>query len=145
MGKKRIIGKEEETKSVATETPKEPAVTSKRRISVGTVNVQATFNNTKILVADEKGNALFWSSSGSLGFQGAKKGTPYAATKVAELLADKAQNIGIRELHVVVRGVGGGREAAIRTFAGKGLAILSIRDATPIPHNGPRPKKPRRV
>jgi small subunit ribosomal protein S11 len=86
-----------------------------------------------------------WSSSGALGFKGAKKSTPFAALKIGEVLAEKAQLIGLKEIDVVVRGVGSGRESVIRSFAAKGVDILSIKDATPVPHNGPRPRKPRRV
>ena len=96
-------------------------------------------------LADKSGNALFASSSGAMGFKGAKKGTPFASAKIAELLADKAINAGIKEVDVVVKGVGAGRESGIRTFASKGIEISAIRDVTPIPHNGPKPKKPRRV
>ena len=117
----------------------------KKNIVVGIAHVQATFNNTKLLLTDIEGGALAWSSSGSLGFKGAKKGTPFAASKVAGALLDKAEALGIKELEIVVKGVGAGRESAIRTFAGKGMDIRLIRDITPIPHNGPRPKKPRRV
>jgi small subunit ribosomal protein S11 len=86
-----------------------------------------------------------WSSSGSLGFKGAKKGTPFAAAKVGETLATKAAVLGLKEIDVVVKGVGSGRESAIRGFISKGVNINSIQDATPVPHNGPQPKKPRRV
>jgi small subunit ribosomal protein S11 len=88
---------------------------------------------------------LCWSSSGSLGFRGAKKGTPFAAAKVGELVGTKAQAIGIREVAVVVKGVGSGRESGIRGFLSKGIGLSSIKDSTPVPHNGPKPKKPRRV
>lgn len=142
MGKKRII-----TESGAeTSAPAKVATAgSKRKLSAGVFNIEATYNNTKILLADHSGNSIMWSSSGSLGFKGAKKGTPFAAGKVAELLADKAQALGLQEVDVVVRGVGAGREAAIRAFSGKGLMINSIKDTTPVPFNGPKPKKPRRV
>ena len=118
---------------------------SKKKLSVGVVNIQATYNNTLITLADGQGNAVLASSSGSLGFKGAKKGTPFAAGKVAELLAERAQALGLKEVEVVVRGVGAGREAAIRALATRGLVINSIKDATPVPFNGPKPKKPRRV
>ena len=88
---------------------------------------------------------MAWSSSGSLGFAGAKKGTPFAAAKVGELVGDKAAIIGVKEVDVIIRGVGAGRESSLRAFAGKGIEISKIADDTPVPHNGPRPPKPRRV
>ena len=122
-----------------------PVASSKRKLVHGVINIQATYNNTLITVADLSGNAVMASSSGALGFKGAKKGTPFAAGKVAELLADKAMALGLKEIDVVVRGVGSGREAAIRALSTKGLVINSLKDATPVPFNGPKPKKPRRV
>ncbi len=117
----------------------------KRKLSAGVLHVEATFNNTKVLFADKGGNALFWSSSGSLGFKGAKKGTPFVASKVGDLIGEKAANIGVKEADVTVLGVGSGREPAIRAFMAHGIQINSIVDRTPVPHNGPKPKKPRRV
>ncbi|OGC85163.1 30S ribosomal protein S11 [Candidatus Adlerbacteria bacterium RIFCSPHIGHO2_12_FULL_53_18] len=111
----------------------------------GVVYVEATYNNTKVSLADTAGNVVAWSSSGSLGFAGAKKGTPFAAAKVGELIGDKATQMGVKEVNVVVAGVGAGRESSIRAFATKGIHINSIKDTTPVPHNGPRAKKPRRV
>ncbi|OHA23992.1 MAG: 30S ribosomal protein S11 [Candidatus Taylorbacteria bacterium RIFCSPLOWO2_01_FULL_44_26] len=111
----------------------------------GILHVESTYNNTKLMLTDKKGNALMWSSSGSSGFRGAKKGTPFAATKVGETLAMRATNIGLKEIDVIVVGVGSGRESAIRGFISKGVTITSIKDATPVPYNGPTPKKPRRV
>ena len=117
----------------------------KKKLVSGILHVQSTFNNTKALLTDLEGNAIMSSSSGALGFKGAKKGTPFAAAKIGEVLAEKAQIIGLKEVHVVVRGVGSGRESAIRAFSSKGIEIVSIKDRTPVPFNGPRPKKPRRV
>lgn len=97
------------------------------------------------MLTDKAGNALMWGSSGGAGFRGAKKGTPFAAAKVGEALALKAQNIGLKEVNVVVKGVGSGRESAIRGFISKGVILNSITDETPVPFNGPKPKKPRRV
>ncbi len=142
MGKKRII---EKTDGVAAEAVVAPVKTPKARVTTGILYVQSTYNNTKVTVTDSKGNTLFWSSSGSIGFKGAKKGTPFAAAKVAELLADKAIDLGIKEVDVVIKGVGSGRESSVRAFSSKGIGISGIRDVTPVPHNGPRPKKPRRV
>ena len=147
MGKKRIT---EEKKEVAGEA--KPAIksagqvkSSKVKVSNGTLYIRSTYNNTLMTLTDKNGNALFASSSGALGFKGAKKGTPFASAKIAELLADKAINAGIKEVDVVIKGVGAGRESGIRTLAAKGIEISAIKDVTPIPHNGPKPKKPRRV
>ncbi|MEK7588596.1 MAG: 30S ribosomal protein S11 [Patescibacteria group bacterium] len=118
---------------------------SKKKVTAGIFNVEATFNNTKVLFADKMGNTLFWSSSGSLGFKGAKKGTPFVASKIGDLIGSKAAAIGVKEADVVVRGVGSGREPAVRAFMAHGIEITSIKDATPVPHNGPKAKKPRRV
>lgn len=143
MGKKRIVkegaNKEADGKSSASQ------VSTKKRVDVGVLYVRSTFNNTTLLLNDTKGNALAWSSSGSLGFKGAKKGTPFAAAKVGETLALKAQAMGMKEISVVVSGVGSGRESSIRGFISKGIALTGVRDVTPVPHNGPRPPKPRRV
>lgn len=140
MGKKRIATTESKdggsTKSTAS---------SKRKVDAGILHVQSTYNNTKLILTDTKGNALAWSSSGSLGFKGAKKGTPFAAAKIGEVLADKAAAMGMKEISVVVKGVGSGRESAIRSFITKGISVAAIKDSTPVPHNGPKPKKPRRV
>ena len=143
MGKKRITtqgeGAEGKDKAGATKA------SSKKKYDRGILHVESTYNNTKLLVTDEKGNALFASSSGSLGFQGAKKGTPFAAAKIGETLAAKAALVGIKEVSVVVKGVGSGRESAIRGFISKGINLTEISDRTPVPHNGPKPPKPRRV
>jgi small subunit ribosomal protein S11 len=142
MGKKRIVTtgtKETETKESAVK------VSSKKKLEAGILFVQSTYNNTKVMLADTKGNAVLWSSSGSLGFKGAKKGTPFAAAKVGELLADKASVLGLKEVSVIINGVGSGRESAVRGFTSKGINITGIKDVTPVPHNGPKPPKPRRV
>ena len=109
------------------------------------MNVLASFNNTLRTLADTKGNTLIAASSGALGFKGSRKSTPFAAAKVGEIIGEKAQQMGMKEAEVVVRGVGAGRESALRAFAGKGISIIKISDRTPVPHNGPRPKKERRV
>jgi small subunit ribosomal protein S11 len=144
MGKKRIIKKEgtvvdQELKA------RSLARLPKKKLTSGVLYIQATYNNTLMNLTNSQGNSIMWSSSGSLGFKGAKKGTPFAAAKVAEVLVEKAKNIGIKNIDVVIKGVGAGRESAIRTFAAKGIEINRIKDATPIPHNGPKPRKPRRV
>lgn len=119
--------------------------TPKKKITSGTLYIDATFNNTKVLFGDKIGNAVFWSSAGALGFKGAKKGTPFAAGKVGDLIGEKAAMLGVKDADVVVRGVGSGREPVIRAFMARGIEINSIKDTTPVPHNGPKPKKPRRV
>lgn len=144
MGKKRIIKK---SGRGLDQGRKERALSkaSKRRLERGVLHVEATFNNTKAVLTDEKGNAIMSSSAGALGFSGARKSTPYAAAKVGELLGEKAGLIGLKEADVIIRGVGAGRESALRAFSGKGIQIRSIKDKTPVPHNGPRAKKARRV
>ncbi len=118
---------------------------SKRRVENGILYVQSTYNNTILTLTDTKGNTLCFSSSGALGFAGAKKGTPFAAAKVGEAIGEKAKALGMKDAAVIVKGVGAGRESSIRSFSTKGIGILSITDETPIPHNGPRPPRPRRV
>ncbi len=118
---------------------------SKKTVYEGNVYVQATFNNTIVTVTDLNGNAVSWASAGGLGFRGAKKSTPYAAQVTAETAAKKAIDLGLKEVHVYVKGPGVGRESAIRSLGTLGLLVRSIKDVTPIPHNGCRPKKTRRV
>jgi small subunit ribosomal protein S11 len=144
MGKKRIIRKSGGTVDQGLKS-RSLARMSKKNIAAGTLHIHATYNNTKVLLSDKSGNTVAWSSSGALGFSGAKKGTPFAAAKVGELVGDKAAIIGVKEVDVVIRGVGAGRESALRGFAGKGIEVTRIADDTPIPHNGPRPPKPRRI
>lgn len=144
MGKKRIIRKSGGTVDQGLKS-RSLARVAKKNIAAGTLHVHATYNNTKVLLTDKEGNAVTWSSSGALGFSGAKKGTPFAAAKVGELIGDKAAIIGVKEVDVVIRGVGAGRESALRGFASKGIDITRIADETPVPHNGPRAPKPRRV
>jgi small subunit ribosomal protein S11 len=144
MGKKRIIRKSGGSVDAGLKS-RSLARVAKKNIVAGVLHVHATYNNTKVLLADRDGNTVAWSSSGALGFSGAKKGTPFAAAKVGELVGDKAVIIGVKEVDVVIRGVGAGRESALRGFAGKGIEITKIADDTPVPHNGPRPPKPRRI
>ena len=123
--------------------------TKKRKITTnidkGIVHVQSSFNNTIVTITDLKGNALSWASSGGLGFRGAKKSTPFAAQSVAEAAVQKAVSYGLREVHVYVKGPGVGRESAVRSLGALGLKVKSISDVTPIPHNGCRPRKTRRM
>ncbi len=142
MGKKRIIkksgGAESGTSTALARIPK-------KKVDAGILNVTATFNNTILTLCDTKGNTLIAASSGALGFNGSRKSTPFAAAKVGEIIADKALQMGMKEAYVIIKGVGAGRESALRAFAGKGINVTRISDRTPIPHNGPRPPKPRRV
>jgi small subunit ribosomal protein S11 len=117
----------------------------KKNVPAGIVHVQASFNNTIINITDTVGNVLSWSSSGSLGFRGSRKGTPYAAQQASLTAANKAKESGVRSVHVNVSGPGAGRESAVRALSTAGLEVRSIRDRTPIPHNGCRPPKKRRV
>ncbi len=154
MGKKRVIKKaEQKGDHVASESGASLAQHNvsavqghgRGKMMRGIAHVQATYNNTIITMSDEKGNALAQSSAGALGFSGAKKATPFAAARVAEIVIEKIRKSGIQEIAVRVSGVGSGRDSAIRALANHGLNIVSIRDITPQPHNGPRPKKVRRV
>jgi len=117
----------------------------KKTVYEGNVYIQATFNNTIITITDLNGNAISWASSGGLGFRGAKKSTPFAAQTVTETAVQKALTVGLREVHVYVKGPGVGRESAIRQLGALGLKVRSINDVTPIPHNGCRPRKVRRI
>jgi small subunit ribosomal protein S11 len=141
MGKKRIITK------TAEELPKEKEVRviTPQKIKEGRVYIFSSYNNTIITLTDLLGNVLTWVSAGSIGFKGTKKATPFAASKVAEALADLCRKLGIAKVNVLVKGIGSGRESAIRSLAARGLEIGSIKDITPIPHNGCRPRKARRV
>jgi len=150
MGKLKVATKSNtdtktDTSTEGVDAKPAPVKSSKKKVVSGIVFVDATFNNTKVLFGDKGGNTLFWSSAGSLGFRGAKKGTPFAASKVGDLIGSKALQLGVKDASVVVRGVGSGREPAIRAFMAHGIEITAIKDATPVPHNGPKAKKPRRV
>ena len=115
------------------------------QISQGCAYIQATYNNTIITLTDLNGNTLGWSSAGNCGFKGPKKSTPYAASIVVKTVADRVKEIGLRELNVYVKGVGTGRDSAIRALNANGFQVLSLKDTTPLPHNGCRQSKPRRV
>ena len=151
MGKKRIIQKTE--KELLEETAKVEAIVKKEvkkevpqaKIKEGKIYISSSYNNTIITLTDLQGNALFWASAGAIGFKGAKKSTPFAASKVAEAIYQAIAKLGIQKIAVFVKGIGSGRESAIRSLAAKGLEIVSITDITPVPHNGCRPKKVRRV
>lgn len=117
----------------------------KKQILKGMASIKCTYNNTIVNISDLNGAVLGWASSGLLGFKGAKKATPYAATQVIANVSEKVKKYGVQELEIYVKGVGSGREAAIRALANNGFNLILIKDETPIPHNGCRPKKPRRV
>lgn len=117
----------------------------RRSVPVGRAYIQSTFNNTIITLTDPQGNVLSWSSSGVVGFKGSRKSTAFAAQRAAEDVARKGMENGLRQIQIFVRGPGAGREAAIRSLQGAGLLVTTIRDVTPIPHNGTRPPKRRRV
>lgn len=149
MGKKRVIKQTEEEllkekERTEGKAKKEVKETSKR-IKEGRIYISSSYNNTIITLGDLYGNVLNWTSAGSIGFKGTKKATPFAASKVAEAITQIAQKIGIEKVEVFVKGIGSGRESAIRSLAARGLEIISIKDTTPIPHNGCRPPKARRV
>jgi len=118
---------------------------AKRTVSEGVAHIRATFNNTSITITDPKGNVVAWSSAGSAGFKGSRKGTPFAAQVAAERAARAAIDMGMRTVMVLVRGPGAGRESAVRALGAAGFQVSAIRDVTPIPHNGCRPPKKRRV
>ncbi|MBI2052788.1 MAG: 30S ribosomal protein S11 [Candidatus Ryanbacteria bacterium] len=142
MGKKRVIKKTAETQDAGKATT---AARSRKKLSSGIIHILSTYNNTLITLTDEEGDVYLTASAGRSGFSGSKKGTPYAASKAAEHLADQARDMGLQEVSIRVRGVGSGRESALRVFGQKGFVIHSIKDATPIPHGFLKPTKPRRV
>jgi len=135
----------DESKAAEGDGKKKKVKKIKRQILRGRATVKCSYNNTLVSIADTNGGILGWSSSGLLGFKGAKKATPYAATQVVANVTEKVKKYGMKELEVFVRGVGSGREASVRALANNGFDLTSIKDITPIPHNGCRPKKPRRV
>jgi small subunit ribosomal protein S11 len=143
MGKKRTIKKSGGSDVAGTSRALNRI--PKRKLASGILNILATFNNTLLTLTDAKGNSVMAASSGALGFKGSRKSTPFAAAKVGEIIGEKAGQMGMKEAEVVVRGVGAGRESALRAFAGKGIGITKITDKTPVPFNGPRPPKARRV
>ena len=146
MGKKRVITKEgDELKEVRTGTAPKKKKASTGKISDAKVFIHSSYNNTLISLADVSGNVIMQVSAGAIGFKGTRKSTPFAASKVADALTVAAQDRGVERLDVILKGAGSGRESALRTLGNKGFDIQSITDVTPVPHNGPRPKKPRRL
>ncbi len=150
MGKKKITtqtGEEalKETVAVEAAVTKESAKSVSKKFENGRVYINASYNNTLLSVTDDKGNLIAWNSAGALGFSGPKKATPFAASKVVAALAEKLKKSGPFNVRVFVNGIGGGRDSSIRSLTNQGFNILSIKDVTPIPHNGPKPPKIRRV
>jgi small subunit ribosomal protein S11 len=117
----------------------------KKKVEEGFIYINATYNNIMITATDMYGNVIAWASSGALGFSGPKKSTPFAASKAVAAVIEKVRRFGFSTAHVVARGIGSGRDSAIRTLAAQGINVVSLKDVTPIPHNGPKPKKTRRV
>jgi len=134
---------EEGKKSKA--APRKKTKKSVRQVSHGRCYVQATYNNTIVTLTDANGNVLAWSSAGKVGFSGPKKSTPYAASMIIKDVCEKVKDTGLKDVNVFVKGIGSGRESAVRALNANGINVLTIKDVTPIPHNGCRPPKPRRV
>ncbi len=149
MGKKQIKTEtpEDALKEGAVVEAASAKVSSKasKKIEKGRVYVKSTYNNTIVSVTDDRGNLIAWSSAGALGFAGPKKATPFAASKIVSAVVEKIKKSGPHEISVYVNGFGGGRDSAIRSFINQGFVVTSITDVTPIPHNGVRPPKPRRI
>ncbi|MBU4368973.1 30S ribosomal protein S11 [Patescibacteria group bacterium] len=152
MGKKRtsviaatVAESDEVRQKVLSVKSPAAAKTSKKSITMGRAYIQSTYNNTIVTLTDDKGKVLAWSSAGSIGFRGTKKSTPYAASLIVRNVVEKVKKTGIKDVNVFIKGIGLGRDSALRSLAQQGLAINSIKDMTPVPHNGCRPPKPRRV
>ncbi|MEX2033048.1 MAG: 30S ribosomal protein S11 [Candidatus Colwellbacteria bacterium] len=149
MGKKRVIQKSEDAAKKGGAASHTPKLGKKKKVAssveIGRIYIRSSYNNTMITVTDEKGGVLAWATAGALGFSGPKKATPFAASKVTAAIAEKISKTGPHKVEILVSGVGPGRDSAIRSLANQGFDIISIRDVTPIPHNGPKPPKPRRV
>lgn len=151
MGKKRVVKKTEEELLAEREErektikAKEKKAIKKSRVKSGRIYISATYNNTVITLTDTKGDTLAWVTAGSLGFKGTKKATPYAASRVATVIGNKAEKIGVQEIDIYIKGVGSGRNSALKSLSNRKIRIKSINDVTPIPHNGCRPPKTRRV
>jgi small subunit ribosomal protein S11 len=145
MGKNKVATKSGDVaeKTAVVSAPKKSG--GRRKVEQGRVYVNASYNNTVVTVTDTTGNVIAWASAGSLGFSGPKKATPFASSKVIAAIVEKIQNTGPKEVSVIVKGIGSGRDSAIRSLINQGFNILSIKDVTPIPHNGPKAPKTRRV
>jgi small subunit ribosomal protein S11 len=146
MGKKKVTTQSGDTAAKeGVAVAKTSSAKKSHRVQEGKVFINATYNNTVVTVTDVKGNVIAWASAGSLGFAGPKKSTPFASSKVIAALTEKVQATGPKDISIIVKGIGSGRDSAIRSLINNGFNVLSIKDATPIPHNGPRPVKVRRV
>jgi small subunit ribosomal protein S11 len=144
MGKKKVVSAKEEQTATKTEAARS-APKSKKAVDSGRIYINVSYNNTVITVTDNRGNVLAWATAGSMGFAGPKKATPFASQKIVAAIAEKISKTGPFNVDVFVSGVGGGRDAALRSLVNHGFNIFSIKDVTPIPHNGPKPKKTRRI
>lgn len=150
MGKKKI-GTQTGAEAVAQADAIEGAVAAAsaknvtKKFEKGNVYVKASYNNTIVSVTDEKGNLVAWGTAGSLGFKGPKKATPFAASKIVAALTEKLRKAGLQKVTIYLNGIGGGRDSSVRSFVNQGFEVLGIHDVTPIPHNGPKPKKVRRI
>lgn len=149
MGKKRVIEKKEEGVKKEAAVSHVPKAGKKKKgatsVETGRIYIRSSYNNTMMTVTDMKGGVVAWATAGALGFAGPKKATPFAASKVTAAIAEKIAKTGPHKVEVLVSGIGPGRDSAIRSLANQGFDIIAIRDVTPIPHNGPKPPKPRRV
>lgn len=150
MGKKKVIKKSKEElfkerDKIEQKMKKEVKVKKSKRIQNGRVYISSSYNNTLISLTDSQGSVLAWASAGNIGFKGSKKATPFAASKVAAKICETADRVGMEKVEVFVKGIGSGRDSAVRSLTTHGLNLVSIKDVTPIPHNGCRPPKPRRV
>ncbi len=150
MGKKRIIKRTEEEvlkerEKIEEKMRKETKVGKEQRVGMGRVYIASSYNNTLMTLTNMKGDVLLWKSAGNIGFKGTKKATPFAASKVAEAFIDGLRKLGVESVEVLIKGIGSGRESALRSLAARGVDIVSIKDVTPMPHNGCRPCKARRV
>ncbi len=150
MGKKRIIAKSQEElikekEKIEAKLQKEIKVGAPQKSREGRIYISSSYNNTILTLTDSQGNVLHWTSAGLIGFKGTKKGTPFAASKTAEAMVQAIRKLNIGKVKVLVKGIGSGRESAIRSLAARDLDIISLKDITPIPHNGCRPPKVRRV
>lgn len=152
MGQKKVIEKtkeevlkEEEKLESAAKKSSEKGKASSKKIDTGAVYINITYNNIILTATDKIGNVIAWATSGSLGFSGPKKATPFAASKIVAAISEKLKKIGFSNIEIIIKGVGSSRDSAIKSLANQGFNILSIKDVTPIPHNGPRPPKVRRV
>lgn len=152
MGKKRVLTigvsaqESEDVKNKVSAVKSSGAAKSLKKMVVkGQAYIQSTYNNTIVTLADDNGRVLAWSSAGSIGFKGTKKSTPYAASLIVKNVVEKVKKLGLKEVNVFVKGIGSGRDSAIRSLAQQGLIINAIKDVTPVPHNGCRQPKPRRI